>query len=77
MTTRRWLMLGVATAAALLIVGRALAGVYSDYLWYDSLGAKELWKTRLLAIAGLGVGSAGRSFETVALRSNRCVRMRT
>ena len=57
MTKRRWLMLALGAAAVLLIVGRALAGVYADYLWYESLGAVALWRTRLGAIATLRVGS--------------------
>jgi uncharacterized membrane protein (UPF0182 family) len=51
-------MLAVAVVALLLILGRSLAGVYSDYLWYDSLGAVALWRARLGAIAWLRVGSA-------------------
>ena len=47
MTKRRWLMLALGAAAVLLIVGRAVAGVYADYLWYESLGAAALWRTRL------------------------------
>jgi uncharacterized membrane protein (UPF0182 family) len=57
MTTRRWLMVALAAAAVLLIAGRELAGVYADYLWYDSLSAKELWATRLAAELTLRVGS--------------------
>ncbi len=51
-------MLALAVVAVLLIAGRSLAGVYSDYLWYDSLGAVALWRTRLSAIAVLRAGSA-------------------
>jgi hypothetical protein len=51
-------MVALAAAAVLLIVGRSLAGVYSDYLWYDSLGAVALWRTRLGAIATLRIGAA-------------------
>src|SRR6476619_5991349 len=58
MTTRRWLMVALAAAAVLLIAGRALAGVYADYLWYDSLGAVALWRARLSAVVTLRVGSA-------------------
>jgi len=58
MTPRRWLMAAVGTVALLLIVGRSLAGVYSDYLWYDSLGAVAVWRTRLWAVVWLRVGSA-------------------
>ena len=57
MTTRRWLLLALVVVAALLVVGRTLAGVYSDYLWYDALGAAALWRTRLSAVLALRVGS--------------------
>jgi uncharacterized membrane protein (UPF0182 family) len=58
MTTRRWLMVALAAAAVLLIAGRSAAGVYSDYLWYDSLGAVALWRTRLEAVATLRISAA-------------------
>ncbi|MDB4874074.1 MAG: hypothetical protein JWM41_520 [Gemmatimonadetes bacterium] len=51
-------MVVLGTVAVLLIVGRSLAGVYSDYLWYDSLGAVALWRTRVTAMIALRVGSA-------------------
>ena len=34
--------------AALLLVGRVVAGWYVDYLWYDALGAHELWYARTI-----------------------------
>src|SRR5689334_22386395 len=58
MTTRRWLLLIVAVVAIVLIAGRALAGMYSDYLWYESLGAAALWRARLGAIATMRIASA-------------------
>ena len=51
-------MLALGVAAVLLILGRSAAGVYSDYLWYDALGAGALWKMRMGAIATIRVGSA-------------------
>jgi uncharacterized membrane protein (UPF0182 family) len=48
----------IVAAAVLLIVGRSLAGVYSDYLWYESLGAGALWRLRMGAVAQLRIGSA-------------------
>jgi len=44
-------MVGLGAVAVLLIAGRAVAGVYADYLWYDSLGAVALWRARLGALA--------------------------
>jgi len=58
MNIRRWLMLALGVAAVLLILGRALAGVYSDYLWFDALGAGALWRLRMSSILELRVGSA-------------------
>lgn len=58
MTARRWLRAGLAAAAVLLIAGRAFAGLYADYLWYDSMGAAALWRARLSAIVTLRAGSA-------------------
>ena len=58
MTTRRWLLLIVAVVAIVLIAGRALAGMYADYLWYESLGAAALWRARLGAIATMRIISA-------------------
>jgi uncharacterized membrane protein (UPF0182 family) len=58
MNTRRWIMLGLGIAAVLLVVGRALAGVYSDYLWYDALGAGALWRLRMGSVLTMNVGSS-------------------
>ena len=65
MTTRRWLLLIVAVVAIVLIAGRALAGMYADYLWYESLGAAALVARSLGAIATMRdrVGSSGRPFR--------------
>jgi len=51
-------MLALGVAAVLLILGRSMAGMYSDYLWYDALGAGALWRMRMGAIATIRVGSA-------------------
>lgn len=49
MSTRRWLIaIGIALAI-LLLVGRGLAAVYVDYLWYASLGAAAIWKVKTVA----------------------------
>jgi uncharacterized membrane protein (UPF0182 family) len=55
--SRRRLLLGVVIAAALLVVGRALAILYADYTWYRALGATPLWSERagdVLLIYGVG-----------------------
>ena len=56
MTSRRWLMVVLGAAAVLLIAGRALAGAYADYLWYESLGAVALWRMRAKQTMLLEVG---------------------
>lgn len=58
MTTRRWLLIIVAVVAIVLIAGRTLAGLYADYLWYESLGAAALWRARVGAIATMRIASA-------------------
>ena len=40
---RRWLISGLAGAAVALLLARVLAHVYTDYLWYASLGAADVW----------------------------------
>ncbi len=47
MTARRWIALGVVTTATALVAGRAIAGVYVDYRWYQALGAAEVWRAQM------------------------------
>ena len=57
MSTRRWLIaIGIALAI-LLLVGRGLAAVYVDYLWYASLGAAAIWKVKTVAGASVWIFS--------------------
>ena len=51
-------MLALAAAAILLLAGRAVAGAYADFLWYESVGAGPLWRARIEATAMLELGSA-------------------
>jgi uncharacterized membrane protein (UPF0182 family) len=51
-------MLALAAAAILLLAGRAVASAYADYLWYQSVGAGALWRTRVQATLILELGSA-------------------
>ena len=43
---RRWLISGLAGAAVALLLARVLAHVYTDYLWYASLGAADVWSAK-------------------------------
>ncbi|MEP7343691.1 MAG: UPF0182 family protein [Gemmatimonadaceae bacterium] len=46
MGSRRWVVGTVVAIALLLLAGRALAGWYVDFRWYESLGAAEVWQVR-------------------------------
>jgi len=46
MTSGRRLLVGLVAAAAVLLLGRALALVYADYSWYSALDASALWSER-------------------------------
>lgn len=48
MSRRRWVIGGALVVAALLLVGRVVAGWYVDYLWYDALGAAAVWRARAI-----------------------------
>ena len=50
MTTRRALALAGATMAVALVAGRLLAGAYSEWAWFDALGAASLWRARFAAM---------------------------
>ena len=39
------------------MLGRWGAGIYSDYLWYESLGALQVWHAKSMASLGLAVAS--------------------
>jgi len=50
---RRWLLLLLAGAAAVLLFGRGIAQIYADYLWYASLGAADVWRARYASLFAL------------------------
>ena len=58
MTSRRWLVVALAVAAIVLLVGRAAATVYADYRWYEAMGAAELWRAQLVNAFLLRAASA-------------------
>ena len=47
MLTRRWLIGGAVAVALLLLMGKAIAGVYVDYRWFEALGAEAVWWARV------------------------------
>ena len=58
MGSRRWLIAVLAAIAVFLLAGRAIASLYTDHLWYASMGASELWRARTLTTVALRVLSA-------------------
>ena len=55
MRGRRWLLVLVAGLALTLLVGRGIARIYGDYLWYASLGHGEVWRAKIGALVALRV----------------------
>ncbi|HJQ21573.1 MAG TPA: UPF0182 family protein [Gemmatimonadaceae bacterium] len=55
MLGRRWLFLLLAGAAIALLVGRVIAEIYTEYLWYASLGAADVWGAKYGALVALRV----------------------
>ena len=47
MLTRRWLIAAALGVALLLLLGKAVAGVYVDYRWFAALGAESVWWARI------------------------------
>jgi hypothetical protein len=54
---RRFLISSLAGAALALLAGRWGASLYTDELWFASLGAADVWRARLAATAALEIGS--------------------
>ena len=50
---RRWVLILVAGAAVALLVGRSVAEIYTDYLWYGALGFPDIWRARYGALVAL------------------------
>lgn len=58
MTPGRRLLIGLVAAAAVLLLGRAMALVYADYAWYDALGARPLWGEKAADLTAIHLCSA-------------------
>ena len=73
MTGRRVLLGAVAFTALFLLVGRWSASLYTDLLWYRSLGAGDVWRTKFWASSFLTVSSflAASAFAFVNLYAVR------
>ena len=55
MIARRWLLLVLAGGALALLIGRGIAQVYTDYQWYASLGAADVWRAKYATLTLLRV----------------------
>ncbi len=56
-----WRRLGFRALIAIalaLVIGRLTAGVLSDYLWFEAMGAARLWREKALAVLVLQGGAA-------------------
>ena len=73
MNARGWLLVGIAAAAALLLVGRAVTTLLVDHAWYAAMGAPGLWWERFadtLILQG-GTSLAGSLFAFANLHAVR------
>ena len=75
MTGRRVLGGALALIALVLLLGRWGAGIYSDYLWYDALGALEVWRAKsaasvVLALASFAIATAFSLLNVWAVRQS-------
>lgn len=57
MTSRRVVIGALAGTAVALLLGRWSASLYTDFLWFDAIGAASVWRARLAATAALEAGS--------------------
>lgn len=47
MTRRRWVFVSIAGLALLMLAGRLIAGIYSEWSWYAAMGAAALYRSKL------------------------------
>lgn len=59
---RTWLVIGAVVAFVLITSLRGIAGFYTDYLWYDSLGRAGVWRGVLGAKVALALIFTGAFF---------------
>jgi uncharacterized protein len=54
---RRWWLLAIGGIALALLAGRALSAAYTDYRWYESMGALAVWRARFATVTALRLAS--------------------
>ena len=47
MSRRSWLLVSLAALALVMLAGRLASGVYSEWTWYDAMGALPLYRSKL------------------------------
>lgn len=57
MGARSWLVLGIAVAAVLLLVGRTVTALFVDHAWFEAMGAPSLFWEQVLDTALLQGGA--------------------
>jgi uncharacterized membrane protein (UPF0182 family) len=62
---RRFIMVGVMVAFFLILTARWLATLWTDYLWYDSLGAAGVWTTLTFTKVWLVIGAMLIAFTVI------------
>ncbi len=73
MRLRGWLVIGVAVAAALLLLGRAVTSLVVEHAWFIAMGVPALWWERAINTALLQGGAciAGAAFAFANLHAVR------
>lgn len=73
MTGRRFFVGAVTVTALFLLLGRWSASLYTDHLWYLSLGADDVWRKKFLVSSALTIASflAASAFAFVNLYAVR------
>ncbi len=51
MIGRRWALVTLIGIALVLVAGRTIASLYADHLWFESMGASMVWRTRMVYTA--------------------------
>jgi uncharacterized protein len=58
MTRRSWVLISLAGFALLMLAGRLVAGIYSEWTWYAAMGALPLYRSKLMHESVLLGGTA-------------------
>ena len=62
MNGRRVVLATLVATALILVLGRWTASLYTDFRWFESLGAAEVWRARFQTTAAIELGSFAVAF---------------